>query len=75
VFFKSLIGRILVLSLLLFTVAIGAVTMLHIRREHQYITQTSLETAELMLSVIIPTAGCSGLPIPTKSGGASTRTT
>lgn len=51
-FFKSLIGRILVLSLLLFTVAIGAVTMLHIRREHQYITQTSLETAELMLSVI-----------------------
>jgi signal transduction histidine kinase len=52
VFFKSLIGRILVLSLLLFTVAIGAVTMLHIRREHQYITQTSLETAELMLSVI-----------------------
>jgi signal transduction histidine kinase len=52
VFFKSLIGRILVLSLLLFTVAIGAVTMLHIRREHQYITQASLETAELMLSVI-----------------------
>lgn len=51
-FFKSLIGRILVLSLLLFTVAIGAVTMLHIRREHQYITQASLETAELMLSVI-----------------------
>jgi hypothetical protein len=51
-FFKSLIGRILVLSLLLFTVSIGAVTLLHIRREHQYITQASLETAELMLSVI-----------------------
>ncbi len=51
-FFQSLIGRILVLSLLLFTVAIGAVTLLHIRREHQNITQSSLETAELMLSVI-----------------------
>jgi signal transduction histidine kinase len=51
-FFKTLTGRILVLSLLLFTVAIGAVTMLHIRREHQNITQSSLETAELMLSVI-----------------------
>jgi signal transduction histidine kinase len=52
VFFKSLIGRILVLSLLLFTVAIGTVTLLHIRREHQHITDSSLETAELMLSVI-----------------------
>ncbi len=51
-FFKSLIGRILILSLLLFSVAIGAVTLLHIRREHQHITQSSLETAELMLSVI-----------------------
>jgi signal transduction histidine kinase len=52
VFFKSLTGRILVLSLLLFTVAIGTVTLLHIRREHQHITKTSLETAQLMLSVV-----------------------
>jgi len=51
-FFNSLMGRILVLSLVLFTVSIGAVTLLHIRREHQQITQTSLEAAELMLSVI-----------------------
>lgn len=51
-FFKTLTGRILVLSLLLFTVAIGAVTLLHIRREYQNITRSSRETAELMLAVI-----------------------
>lgn len=51
-FFKTLTGRILLLSLLLFTVAIGTVTLLHIRREHQHITTTSRETAELMLAVI-----------------------
>jgi signal transduction histidine kinase len=52
VIFKSLIGRIIILTLLLFTVAIGAVTLLHIRREHQHITSTSRDTAELMLNVI-----------------------
>jgi signal transduction histidine kinase len=51
-FFKTLIGRILVLSLLLFTLAIGAVTLLHIRREHQHFIDTSRETAILMLAVI-----------------------
>ena len=51
-FFKSLTGRILVLSLLLFTVAIGAVTLLHIRREHEHIIATNRETAELLLAVI-----------------------
>jgi len=52
VFFKSLIGRIIILTLLLFTVAIGAVTMMHIRREHGHITTTSRNTAELLLNVI-----------------------
>jgi hypothetical protein len=52
VFIKSLTGRILILSLLLFTVAIGTVTLLHIRREHQSITGSSLQTAELIVSVI-----------------------
>jgi hypothetical protein len=51
-FFRTLTGRILILSLLLFTVAIGTVTLLHIRREHHQITQGSRETAELILSVV-----------------------
>ena len=51
-FFKSLIGRIIILSVLLFTVAIGSVTLFHIRREHTHVTNTSLQTADLMLSVI-----------------------
>ena len=51
-FFKTLTGRILILSLLLFTVALGAATLLHIRREHQHFVRSSRETAELMLAVI-----------------------
>ncbi len=51
-FFKSLIGRIVILSFLLFLVAIGSVTIFHIRREHTHITKTSLRTADLMMSVI-----------------------
>ena len=51
-FFKTLTGRILILSLLLFTGALGAVTLLHIRREHQQFTNSSRETAELILVVI-----------------------
>lgn len=51
-FFKSLIGRIIILSILLFTVAIGSVTLFHIRREHTHFIKTSLITADLMLSVI-----------------------
>ena len=51
-FFKSLIGRIVILSFLLFIVAIGSVTLFHIRREHTHITNSSLRTADLMMSVI-----------------------
>lgn len=51
-FFRSLIGRIIILSFLLFMVAIGTVTLFHIRREHTHITDTSLDTADLMMSVI-----------------------
>jgi len=51
-FFKSLIGRIVILSFLLFLVAIGSVTLFHIKREHTHITKTSLRTADLMMSVI-----------------------
>ena len=51
-FFKSLIGRIVILSFLLFMLAIGSVTLFHIRREHTHITTTSLRTADLMMSVI-----------------------
>ena len=51
-FFKSLIGRIIILSFLLFIVAIGSVTLFHIHREHTHITTTSLRTADLMMSVI-----------------------
>ena len=51
-FFKSLVGRIIVLSFLLFLVAIGSITLFHIRREHAHITNSSLRTADLMISVI-----------------------
>lgn len=51
-FFKSLIGRIVILSFLLFLVAIGSVTLFHIRREHTHIIKSSLRTADLMMSVI-----------------------
>ncbi len=51
-FFKSLIGRIVILSFLLFMLAIGSVTLFHIRREHAHITTSSLRTADLMMSVI-----------------------
>lgn len=51
-FFKSLIGRIVIISFLLFLVAIGSVTLFHIHREHNHIESTSLSTADLMMSVI-----------------------
>jgi signal transduction histidine kinase len=51
-FIRSLIGRIIILSFLLFLIAIGSVTLFHIRREHNHITATSLNTADLMMSVI-----------------------
>jgi signal transduction histidine kinase len=51
-FFKSLIGRIVILSFLLFMVAIGSVSLFHIQREHSHITNASLRTADLMMSVI-----------------------
>lgn len=51
-FFKSLIGRIVILSFLLFLVAIGSVTIFHIQREYAHITKASLRTADLMMSVI-----------------------
>lgn len=51
-FFNSLIGRIVILSFLLFFVAIGSVTLFHIRREHTHVTNASLRTADLMMSVI-----------------------
>src|SRR6056297_1901898 len=51
-FFNSLIGRVVTFSFLLFTAAIGAVTVVHIHREHQHITSSSRTAAELMLSVI-----------------------
>lgn len=51
-FFKSLIGRTIILSFLLFFIAIGSVTLFHVRREHTHITTSSLRTADLMMSVI-----------------------
>jgi len=50
--FNSLISRVVAFSFLLFSVAIGTVTFLHIHREHQHITSSSRSAAELMLSVI-----------------------
>ena len=58
-FIRSLIGRIVILSFLLFLIAIGSVTLFHIRREHSHITETSLYTANLMMSVIERAIGSS----------------
>jgi len=58
-FIRSLIGRIVILSFLLFLIAIGSVTLFHIRREHTHITETSLYTADLMMSVIERSIGSS----------------
>jgi signal transduction histidine kinase len=51
-FLNSLIGRIVILSFLLFLIAIGSVTIFHVHREHTHITNASLRTADLMISVI-----------------------
>ncbi len=51
-FYSSLIGRIIVFSFLLFSFAIGAVSFVHIHREHQHITSSSQSAADLMLSVV-----------------------
>ncbi|MDT8442352.1 MAG: ATP-binding protein [Desulfuromonadales bacterium] len=51
-FFNSLIGRILILSLLLFTIALGAVTLVHIQREHSHLTENGQRTGELIISVV-----------------------
>jgi signal transduction histidine kinase len=50
--FNSLIGRIVILSFLLIFVAIGSVALFHIHREHSQVTDASLRTADLMMSVI-----------------------
>ncbi len=50
--FNSLIGRVVTFSFLLFSVAIGAVTFLHIYREHQHITTSSRAAADMVLSII-----------------------
>jgi signal transduction histidine kinase len=51
-FLNSLIGRLVILSFLLFLIAIGSVSIFHIRREHTYITNASQRTADLLMSVI-----------------------
>jgi signal transduction histidine kinase len=44
-FFKSLIGRIVILSFLLFMVAIGSVTLFHIRREHTPVIERAINSS------------------------------
>ena len=51
-FFKSLISRVIILTILLLATGISIVTMLHIRREQRHLVSSSRESGELLLSTI-----------------------
>lgn len=51
-FFKSLIGRVIILNILLLAVGFGVFTLFHIRREQVHLIAATKESAELLLSTI-----------------------
>jgi len=51
-FFKSLIGRVIILNILLLTTVIGTFALFHIRREQNHLISSTKESAELLLSTI-----------------------
>ncbi len=50
--FKSLIGRVIILNILLLTVGIGIFTLFHIRREQNHLIASTRESADLLLSTV-----------------------
>jgi len=51
-FFKSLIGRVILLNILLLAIGFATYTLFHIRREQVHIIDTTRETANLLASTI-----------------------
>ena len=51
-FIKSLITRVIILSILLLSTGIGILTLFHIRREEIHLVDATRESAELLLSTV-----------------------
>jgi len=51
-FFKSLIGRVILLNILLLAIGFATYTLFHIRREQVHIIDTTRDTANLLVSTI-----------------------
>jgi signal transduction histidine kinase len=51
-FIKSLISRVIILSILLLATGIGILTLFHIQREEQHLINSTRESAELLLSTV-----------------------
>ena len=51
-FFKSLIGRVILLNILLLSIGFATYTLFHIRREQVHIIDTTRENAQLLVSTI-----------------------
>jgi signal transduction histidine kinase len=51
-FFKSLISRVIILSILLLTVGIGTFTLFHIRRSQNHLIAFTKESAKTLLSTV-----------------------
>jgi len=51
-FFRSLLSRVIILSILLLMVGVGTFSLLHIRREQTHLLSATRESAELLLSTI-----------------------
>jgi signal transduction histidine kinase len=51
-FFKSLISRVIILTILLLTISIGIFTLFHIRREQLHLVASTRESAELLLTTV-----------------------
>ena len=51
-FFKSLIGRVILLNILLLAIGFATYTLFHIRREQVHLIDTSRENAQLLASTI-----------------------
>lgn len=50
--FRSLLSRVIILSVLLLMVGVGSFSLLHIRREQSHLLNATRESAELLLSTI-----------------------
>ena len=50
--FKSLIGRVILLNVLLLTLGIGIFTLFHLRREQSHLVASTRESAELLLTTV-----------------------